>query len=287
MLNKMKIFSLVRPYSLANIIFIVLVTIALAKGQVNLVNPVETLIAIVAGLIFWVACVFLLEFFHKTFDAREDVFSTSYLLLPVALLVIIFAIKAPIAIVFFIFAVLFAKLYSMKVKGYFFSEYVFLCRPMAEILIIFSVCSMLGVDFLSVNILGFCLAVYFISLSRNIVGDIRDVDFDISTFPKIFGVDLSYALSIIFAIALLIVTGLNDEIIPIVIIILFLVLRVNAYGLHKIYILFSSFYFAILLVRIDPSMFMISTLVLMLSALLNFTYNITPRKSNVKKPDWA
>ena len=117
------------------------------------------------------------------------------------------------------------------------------------------------------------------------IGDIRDVNYDNYTIAKRLGTNITYLLGFIFLLLLFLANGLNYALIPLILIAILIVIRMHPFALHRIYILCSSFYFALLLISLSGNALLV-VILLFISTMLNFTYNVTPRRSNREKPRW-
>ncbi len=276
--------SLTRVYSLGNVLLIT--ALALATSSVHLTADPKFILTLIMGILFWVACVFTLDFMHKSIDGREKLLNKYILLIPLALLIIIFLEYAPYAILIFIGAMVSVILYSMKSKSTGVSHLLFLFRPFTEIGIIYSAAMMYGIDLYYQPLLLLSAVVFLISSSRNIIGDARDAKFDKhTTLPRKVGVNQTYFISAVLLLILFLINGLNYALVPLVFILALLIFRLHPYILHRIYILCSGFFFALLLSQLGVSP-MIITMLLLVTSLLNFTYNLTPRVSNLERPRW-
>jgi hypothetical protein len=278
-----KIISLTRPYSLGNVLLITALAVAAGSFQLN-VNA-RFIIACIVGILFWISCVFLLEFLHLKVDGRKKFFSKYLLLVPVAVLLGIFLILAPSAILLFIASFIAVILYSMKSKNAPLSHFAFIFRPFTEIGIVYSIALIYNYNILDPALLSLSILIYFISISRNVIGDIRDVNYDNYTIAKRLGTNITYLLGFIFLLLLFLANGLNYALIPLILIAILIVIRMHPFALHRIYILCSSFYFALLLISLSGNA-LLAVILLFISTMLNFTYNVTPRRSNREKPRW-
>ncbi len=281
-----KVFSLTRVYSLGNVLLITILTIGLNFGNISINSKfIETCLM---GLLFWISCVFLLEFFHKSVDGREKFLDRYMLLIPVILLVSILLTTAPMAIIFFILALISVKIYSLKSKNLPISHIVFIFRPVTELGIMFAAAAIYNYNLHNPELWILSLLVFLISISRNLIGDIRDVQFDRYTLPRKIGTNKTYLLSFLILLILIILCIFNAlfyALIPLFLMSILIIIKLDPYVLHRIYIICSSFFFAFLLPISEQSINLVIIL-LFISVISNFTYNITPRKSNPTGIEW-
>lgn len=274
--------SLSRPYSIVNIILISIITLFLIDKNATMD---KILLVSITGTLFWISGIYFLEFLHKQIDGRKKLVQNYYSVLPLVCLFIILLIIKPLSVFFIPLAIISTKLYSLKTHDSKISHLFFLFRPFVEITIILTIYFSYS-DFYNVaQIIPYILAVYFLSLSRNLIGDIRDVDFDKYTLPKIIGVNKTYYLSFIFLLfAFVFLPNIIIQV-PLIFTGLLILFKINSYALHRIFILTTTFFLAFYLSTITSEFYLI-LLLIFLSFILNYTYGITPRKSNVSKPAW-
>jgi len=119
------------------------------------------------------------------------------------------------------------------------------------------------------------LAIFFLTNSRNLVGDIRDVEFDKYIFTKRYGIRASYMFSVILIVLSILLLPDILLMFPIVIFMVIIPASRNAYDLHRIFVLSMTFFYAnYISLSVGLSLFITNVL------LLNFTYPMVPRKSN-------
>ena len=277
-------FLLSRPYSWINVVLIVLLAITLGKGTLML--NTDLILPIIMGLFFWNSCVFLLDFLHKGIDGRSYMFSDWFLIISLVVLILILIFTAPLALPIFLASFGTTLLYGSKAKQSKVSHFMFLFRPFTEIGIIYSVALMQNISVFSSNLFALSIIVYLISVSRNLIGDIRDTNHDKHTLPKVLGPNFTYLTSGIFLFALMLITGPTSQILPLLFILILIIFRANSFGLHKLYILCTTFYFALILLQYNTNPIFVLSLVFVGFILYN-TYNLIPRQTNNIKPIWV
>ncbi len=275
-------FLLARPYSIPNIILVVLATIIIS-GKESL--DFSVLIPIIIGILFWSSSVYLLEFAHKLADGRQEFFSNYFLAIPTILLIILLFFYSPLGILIFALAFLSVWLYSLKVYDLPFSHLMFIFRPFTEIGIIFTIYLMYSNDFSSSFLYVLIGAIYFISLSRNLIGDLRDKNHDKNTLPKKIGEKYTRLVSFLAGLIALAIIGPNFEVIPIILALILILFKVNYYATHKIYILLTTFYLSLFASRV-LGLEIIIILIVLIAIILILSYDFVPRKSNNEKPRW-
>lgn len=175
-------------------------------------------------------------------------------------------------------------LYSIKNKNTILSPFSFVFRGFKEVLI-FAIVLMFYLhsfdalfSFISNN-WEITLMIYLVTISRNLIGDVRDVKADKYTFPKKFGV--SSAMLVSSAIMLFVILLSPDLYVsfPIIAILILAAFKVNAYQLHKIYIISSTAFFMNYLFYILGYNLILINL-FYVSVLLSLTYDFVPRKIN-------
>ena len=283
-IEKMKMLSLTRPYSIPNVIFVALIAVALGASGLNFNETF--LVSIIFSISFWIACVFFLDFQHKHDDGREEFLSKANFIIPSAIVIIVGLANNFYIILFFLASLATVKLYSLKSKKIWLSKISFLFRPFTEIGIIYSVALIHNYPLDNQLLFYFSIMVYALTISKNIIADIRDEKYDKHTIAKKIGKTGIYSLSLLFLLIGIIMSFPKHEVIPLVVTAMLIIFGLNAYALHRTYTLTLSFFYALMLIQLTNDYFLVIML-LFLSTMLNYTYGITPRKSNIEKPSWA
>jgi len=265
-----------RPYSWGGIILLgILANVIATKG---LVLNADLAVDVFTALLIWSSSIYIVEVFHKKVDGREPV----TLLLPsvlIFILVSIMAWKNALTLLFSLLVIFVSiVIYSLKIKKSPLSVFSFMFRGLVEVNIFLII--LFFHSFYDVNsIFPLLLAIYFMTNSRNLIGDIRDIEFDKYTFSKKYGVKASYVISTVLLL-LAIFNAYNFEVIfPLIVYILVLALSRDAYFLHRIFVVTTIFFYAnYILFVLNESIILVN--ILFVSILLVFTYSMVPRKSN-------
>jgi hypothetical protein len=262
-----------RPYSLVDLALVGLLANIIAVGQI--IPNMWLFLDILIPLMFWIAFLYLTENRKKRIHVPVPL-SIAFLLIPV---VLIFLIN-PLSLVFLPFALVVLYLYSQKNSNKYLGMFSFLSRGLFTVLAFLTIISLHGFNLLDPTINSYTpllIGIFLLSSSRNLVGDIRDYGVDRHTFTTHFGKLPSLAVSSLML--LLVILLFLDPILtfPLYILLLIMVLtRNNAFNLHKLYVLTTTFFFMNYLLNIlgiSPAF----SDVLYLSVVLNFTYNYVPR----------
>lgn len=278
---------LIRPYSVINIAIISIITIVLSTGQLNLQDN-KSLVAIIIALFYWICSMYFAEFLHKNIDNRKKLYSNKFAILIYLTFIAFCLIFSPTSLVIFLPVLLVVYLYAAKSKKNIFSHLLFLFRPAPEIGLIYAILTLYGVNLGIKEINYFIYIVYLISISRNLIGDVRDIKHDKYTLPKVIGKNKTYLISIIFLIIAGIITiKLNAffALLPILLISTLITFKTNSYALHRIYITTTGVYFCFLLNTFINNSTLVTSL-MFLNFMVYFTYNLVPREANENKPSW-
>ncbi len=264
---------LMRPYSMPNIIALAILANVFALGKLILD---ETLLRDAAiGVLVWILTVFLLEMFHMKIDNRK----VSLLTFIFSLLVVIILLYQNIyALLILCLLLFFDFIYSLKTKNWFLSPFVFIFRGCAEIGILSIILILHNQNPIDAKYFLLLAPVFFITVSRNMIGDIRDIERDRYTFPKKFGITTAYAVSATLLLVAFLLLQDFFLIFPLTPAFLMLLLRWNAYFTHSFFVVSTLFF------TINYSAHLIGynsilIFLLFLGFLLYFTYGAVPRKS--------
>ena len=265
-----------RPYSWAGVVSIAMLANIIAVGGVvfNIVLLEDILIAV--GL--WITIIFLIEYIQRFTDKRIKSLLPFVVMLIILLTVLFF--KNPYTMILLIFGVLVGLLYGLKTKDLFISGFSFMFRGVLEVLLFLVI--LFFHHYYDIHfVFPIILIIYFITISRNLVGDIRDVNYDQFTFSKKYGVKLSYL--VVGALIIISIFLSNSLIVslPLIIYLFLLILIRDAYFLHRIFVFTTLFFFVnyIFYFLNDYSSMFFSNF-LFIGVISNFTYNLTSRKSN-------
>lgn len=267
-----------RPYSWIGIILIGLLSnIAITK---RFILGGDLFWDIFTALIIWYVAIFLGEYLHRKIDKRGLTRPTIPLIFSVMLALILFY-KNMAALIFLPIIILADTVYSMKIKNWILSRFSFMFRGILEVSI-FLIIAFFHNNYAIYKFIPLLLIIYLLTNSRNLIGDIRDLKFDRYTFPNRYGVDVSYLVSLGFIIMSILLSPNLLVAFPIISIMLLIFLYRNAYILHKIFVISAAFFYMnYIFFILDENLILVN--ILFLATLLNFTYDLVPRKSNPKK----
>src|SRR3989344_9071230 len=226
-----------RPYTIPGIALVAILANVFVRG--NLVLDYSTVIDIIFALVIWLLVVYLSESFHKHAERPKAPIAVPAAFFVIALIISI--IVNYFTVLFLVLALIAAIVYSSKSIGWFGSSFVFIFRGGIELAIFLSI-----ILFHSANITNEALVVGIMLLlitdSRNLIGDIRDVLSDKYTFPKKYGNTISYVVSFIFTLIVIVLTPSLYISIPLIAILLLLILSRSAYLLHHLFVVTTVFY---------------------------------------------
>jgi hypothetical protein len=279
-------FVLIRPYSIINIIIISILTASIGTGQLNLTSP-NLILAIILATFYWICSMFFAEFLHKNIDNRKELYSNKFAIFIYLIFITFCLIFLPIGILIFSIVLISVYLYASKSKKGAFTQFLFLFRPAPEIGVIFATVALYSISLTTPNIIYFIFIVYLISISRNLIGDIRDINHDKYTLPKIIGPNKTYLISFVLLLVTSIITIFFNlfALLPLLLIGLLIITKTNSYALHRIYVTITGIYFCFFLIGFENSSLLI-TLLIFFNFLAYFTYNLVPREANKNKPNW-
>ena len=274
-------FVLLRPYSLVDLflIFVAARTIALKNISIGLGD----LYLFLPVLFIWCYITWLLEAEHKH-KFRETV---PYWISTVVVLIsaIIGAIVNFESLLFVLVVIVSTNLYIKKGSISFLGRYSFLSRGLMEVGTFFFALSLFEkISAFSLEHILFGLVVLMVYSARNLIGDIRDMQFDKITFPATYGNTKSYLLSIfLFLTGALVLVNISSitVVFPIILFAVTLIFYDNGYELHRATLLLTS------IVLINYALFIVDKIpivlldVLFVAVMANFIfYNYVPRESN-------
>ena len=264
-----------RPYSWVCIIFVAILANILSRGALILDNVLA--FDIITALVAWYVATSMVEYFHGKIDGR----GLTNPMIPIISSIIFAAIlifRNPVTLIF-LPIILFADfIYSMKIRKWLLSRFSFMFRGVLEVSVFLST-MLFNMNYDIIIYTPLILAIFFLTNSRNLIGDIRDVEFDKYIFPKRYGIGASYMFSV--ALILLSILLLPDILLmlPMVLFIAVVPILKNAYSLHRIFVLSMTFFYAnYISIVVGLSLFI--TNMLFVAVILNLTYPVVPRKSN-------
>jgi hypothetical protein len=267
-----------RIYTTPGIILIALLAGLLSRG--NLIFDYLFFFDIAFALAIWASMVYLNEAF-KTQDGRVKIpFSVPIAFFVFALLIALF--RNPMTMIFLFLAAVSTFVYFMKSKQWFGSQYMFLFRALAAEIPIFLSIMLFYDGEITATAITVALSILFVTNSRNLIGDLRDVQFDKYTFPVKFGNFISRIVASVFLIAVLIITPDLSIWIPLGAMTILLLVKKDGYILHQTFVIASEFYFLNYITYLIYPNLMIIANIAYFTTLCNVTYRMVPRRSNPK-----
>jgi hypothetical protein len=111
------------------------------------------------------------------------------------------------------------------------------------------------------------------------VGDVRDKLVDKSSFPKLFGNLISYSMSFLLLILVMLLVANLEIIFPLLIMALSMIIfREKAYTIHRVFVFASSVFYLNIVSSLMGAPIFINNLIF-LAFILNLLYPIVPRNS--------
>jgi hypothetical protein len=265
-----KYLILLRPYTLANIIVLSLIPFFLLP-QITQTNPIRD---VSVGILFWAAIILGKEVVHKDTDNRGV---PKWIPISIGMiLIILLETQQPISLIYLPISLITFALYSFKIKDWVFAPISFLFRGFLEVLILMTIFTLyIPINQIFENYLPLLIAIFFLTNSRNLIGDLRDAHKDKYTFPAKFGLPLSKIISIIFALIICIIYPWPVTI-PIVAIILLILTSNNWSKIHQIYVIATGF-FLIQFIAWTLNYNLLLTNLCFLIVIFNFSYDLIKR----------
>ncbi|MFA6049252.1 MAG: hypothetical protein WC792_04915 [Candidatus Micrarchaeia archaeon] len=264
-------FFLVRPYSLTGIVAIGLLAHLAANSKLAESFFFDVLLA----LSMWVAVNVFAEFIQNDTVARKK--DASLLVFSIVIFSVIGLLRNPYVLLSLPVLLLVGWVYSLKTKKTPISRFSFLLRGLVEVLVF-------SVIFLSqsswdnlLRYVPYVASIYLITCARNLVGDLRDMSVDKFTFPLIFGVDASKAITLGLVSFVVLLIGDLQVVFPLLVILLALVLKSDYYELHKFFVL-STLAFLVNLSAFLIGETLLLTNLVYAGALLMYSYGLVPRR---------
>lgn len=267
-----------RPYSWVGAVLVAIMANVMAT-RAFLINW-DMAYDVLTAFAIWCTSTLAVEYFHRKTDGR-GLTNPVIPLLSIALLLAMFAYKNAAALIFLPILIAADVMYSMKIRNLLISRFSFMLRGILE------VCTFLVVAFFhnSYDVFGFLtvlLVIFMLTNSRNLIGDIRDVKFDSYTFPKRYGTGISYAVSVAFIIVSFLLLPDILIMLPALLFIAAIPLSRNAYTLHRLFVLATTFFYMNYILYLLGQSLVFSN-ILFIAVLLNFSYPSVPRKSNPRQ----
>ncbi len=264
-----------RPYSWVGVIMVAVLANVLATGA--LAPDFSLAYDIATAFLVWYVATSVVEFFHGKIDMRG---MTSPLIPLVSLLPLLVLLWFGNPLTLPVLAVILAAdlAYSMKTRDWPLARFSFMLRGVLEVAVLVIVLLFHGVyDF--APFLPLMLAVLLVTNSRNLIGDIRDMDYDKHAFPKHYGSGASYTVSVLLVLVSLALLQDILVMLPLLLMCGAMAVYRNPYELHRLFVLATTFFYANYSVSALGHGTLITNL-LFLAVLLGMTYPMVPRKSN-------
>lgn len=267
---------LLRIYTLPSLLLIgALAYFTFNKGPIN---GLELIIASAVPLLIWCAMIYVVEYFHRDIDGRITI-SLIWSVIPFLIALGLSLIHDYRTLLFFVVIVGSTILYASKKNAHKLSAFSFIFRGLVELsmflLVGFFYEKQLSLLFAPI---GLIVSIYFITISRNLVGDIRDTKYDKFTFPKKYGTKNSYIVSGIVLLSAILFNNIWIAA-PLIIPLVLIALQYNPYSLHKIFVI-STVYFLVNQIAVVTGVSLILTNALFIFSLAFLFYESVPRKSN-------
>lgn len=276
-----KTMLLLRPYSFVGIILVGIIAYVLSNKSFFLQQSM--ILSIIVPLLFWMKSIFIGEYFHRIENKTKRIKPPSIaFILVVLLLVITCFLIFPPAILIVCLMLIAAGVYSIKNQINIFGRISFLTRGFLEAGVLVFLLIIYGQSFsIVLEHSKVILWVYVITVSRNLIGDVRDIKFDKYTFAKVFGKNTALGVSMfLMALAILLAENLWVAF-PLLIMFILTVLNVNAYILHKTYVISTVASYALYInAWLNQEPFLLISLYL--GSVLLITYDLVPRKTNAE-----
>ncbi len=228
------------------------------------------------SILMWASGMAVLEFMHNKYEYFEE--HNKYLsFAPIVFFFALTAFLIPYSVGVLCLFVASVVLYSLKTKSRL-GRVSFLFRGFSEVSIVLLLFCLYGANPLEAQVLQFMTVLYFLTVARNLIGDIRDVSVDENTLPAIH-LNLSYALAGIFAAIPLLFVENAFQALPVAAAVLTTLLwgRADAYRAHRAMVIILTLYLAVFLYDLGAAPLFTLGLAA-LSVVLSFTYDSVPRK---------
>lgn len=265
-----------RPYSWIGAISIALLANVISTGNLTLNSAL--LEDVLITLVSWISAILLLEYLHRDTDKR--IRSLSPFIFILIILILILAYKNPYTLILLFLAIPVGILYASKTRSWFISGFSFMFRGIWEVYIFLTI--LFFHHYYNINsVFYIILIIYCLTISRNLVGDMRDVKYDKFTFPNRYGLKASYLISgVLILIPIFLIKNLVVSL-PLIFYLFLLALIRDSYISHRIFTLTTAFFlinYVAYFLNAYLCLAFINTL--FIATLLNFTYNLTPRRAN-------
>lgn len=282
-LNKIKNYLLLlRPYSLVDLLTVFLLSRFMAAGAIS--YGVKDFLVFLSFLAFWGFLTWGSDARHRH-PYREKIDPRFPYLLLVFPAVISLAYN-PLALFLGFVIWIFAIFYMRKNEPGIFGSTSFISRGLYQsFLFLFG--TFLYANNISMTSVFISLLIFCLYAARNLVGDIRDAEFDKHTFPVKHGIPVSYYTTVLFylmATGILYYSFQNIFLLyPVLLMISFTLFFKNAYALHRCALALTTFLMVEVIFINDYSTIVFLN-ILLTSVLFNLIfYDLIPRPSNPKE----
>lgn len=264
-----------RPYSWMGTILIGIAAHVLVTQRLTL--SLMFGVTVLVSWLMWIAGSTVPEYMRKRYEYGSEP-NLLFALLPVVVVAGIALFFNPVSLFFVGLFFVGTMLYIGKVKYRTLGMVSFLFRGVAEISLILLIFSVHNTALLPEPGLEFMAAVYCMTASRNLVGDLRDVGVDENTFA-VYSFDLAHTTSMVLAIVPILLILQPLIVFPLGIAAFFTVFLggSNPYTTHRLYVICSLFFVANYIISLLGGSLILSNMVF-IGVLLNFTYDDVPRK---------
>ena len=270
----LKQFFFLRPYSFTGVLSIALLASLFAQPF----SSYSIFVDFAAALLLWITAIFIGEYFHLKSDKRRLPFAL--LVFSVAAFFALAVFLEPKALILFVLMLALCLIYANKSRIAFVSPFSFLVRGFLEVIIFLTV---LLFHLHSFNALAAfwqpVTTIYLITVSRNLVGDVRDVKYDKHSFPKQFGVKPSRAVAFALLAATLAIVPSPSILLPAIPVLLLLLCGAPSYLTHASFVA-STFAIYLNYCAFLAGYDLLLTNLFYAGAALLITYFFTPRNAN-------
>jgi hypothetical protein len=266
-------FFLTRPYSWFSVAFVPILASVFVIGHVSQMLFLDVLF----GLLIWISANLFAERLSRDMSERGKI----NLLLPILIFLVVIIItvfRNPYALGFLVVILVALFCYSKKNRFWLFGKLSFFIRGVMEAALFLMILFFYNFNFMGAQWIILLLTIYLVTCGRNLIGDIRDVDFDKQTLPTFIGKRLSKLLVLVFYLIPLVLLGVYS--VPLIMGIIFIIFMQDYYNLHRILVLINIFLLFELAIVWSGGDWLILTAFLLLGVLLNLSYNLVPRNSN-------
>ncbi len=261
-----------RPYTLPSIVLVTLLGSVLARKA--LIFDSVLVLSVIFGIFTWFAVIYFHEALLSTHNRMK--ISVFFPILFIGVSLIISLIYNYYVLLLLFFVLITSNIYRLKSYNWIGSGFVFVFRGFTEMAIFLSVVFFHFTAFTWYVIIT-SLIIFMLTVSRNLIGDIRDFSSDKFTFPRLFGKRLAYFVSVALLLFSIILTPDIYISIPLIFVLIMILFYRRPYFLHHLYVLASIFYLINYIFFFLTYSLFLSNLAFF-AVILTFTYKFVPRK---------